>query len=158
MIGGTLYAPVSIRRRTNTANQHSFMWPWTHLERLGSVRWGSREQNWPPQNLPSKFQLQLTGPMRFDRSQKRNKVSRKRHLLNPGTAVPSTGSYSCTGQHSPSKMCVFYHQILQTSRLDRRASRLYKTRRKSQRYPKIARFGVLRGPGTCARNKAIGLR
>jgi hypothetical protein len=37
------------------------------------------------------------------------------------------------GQHSPSKICVFYRQILQTSRLDRRASRLSKTRRKSQR-------------------------
>jgi hypothetical protein len=37
----------------------------------------------------------------------------------------------------------FYHQILQTSRLDRRASRLSKTRRKSRRHSKNAGFGVM---------------
>ena len=32
----TLYTPVSTRRRTNMANQYSFMRPWTHLKRLRS--------------------------------------------------------------------------------------------------------------------------
>ena len=40
-------------------------------------------------NLRSKFQRRLTGPMRFDRSQKRNKISHRRHLLNPISGVDS---------------------------------------------------------------------
>ena len=46
-------------------------------------------------DLPSKFRRQLMGPMRFDRSRKRNtsKVSRRRHMLHPDTRV-DTGAQS----------------------------------------------------------------
>ena len=37
--------------------------------------------------------MQLTGPMRFDRSRKRNKVSRRRHVLDPDTRM-DTGAQS----------------------------------------------------------------
>ena len=58
------------------------------------------------------------------------------------TGTRGTSSYSSTGEHSPSKMWVFYHQILQTSRLSWRASRMSKSRPKPQRHSQIARFGA----------------
>jgi hypothetical protein len=71
------------------------------------------------------------------------RYSRYQYPSTVSTGTRGTGSYSCKGQYSPSKMCVLYHQILQTSRLSQRASRLSKIRRKSQRHSKIAGFGVL---------------
>jgi hypothetical protein len=49
MTGMTLYTPVSIRRCTNKANQHSSMRSWTHLKRFRSDRERVLEkQNRPP--------------------------------------------------------------------------------------------------------------
>jgi hypothetical protein len=48
---------------------------------LAKKRYEDKEKEKVPKNLSSKFQRQPPGPMRFDRSRKGNKVSRRRHAL-----------------------------------------------------------------------------